>query len=149
MTDTAAPKPASVASWKKARKHNILCPSGVRVDIVIPDLPRMIEAGNIPQHLLDAALGVATDAESKPSADLIKQQREFSDVLVMLTVEEPKLSEADLPDIPFEDRELIVALATRQRDIDAEGEHIGGLMKSDKFRKFRGFSEFDETVEGA
>lgn len=140
----------SLSGWKKAAKHTVLCPSGARVGIRIPDLPAMIEAGEIPQHLLDAALGVAGSGEdAKPSVELIKQQREFTDRLVLLTVTEPKLSEADVADVPYEDKEFLVSIATRQRDLDAEGEHIAGLTKSEKFRRFRGLGEFDPNVEGA
>lgn len=147
--DTQDNKAVSLSGWKKAATHNVLCPSGSRVGIRIPDLPAMIEAGEIPQHLLDAALGVAGDADSKPSVELIKQQREFTDNLVLLTVVEPKITPADVRDIPYEDKEFIVSVATRQRDLDAEGEHIAGLTKSEKFRRFRGLGEFDPTLEGA
>ena len=138
----------TAAGWKKNRNHEVLCPSGTRIVIRIPDLPALIEAGSIPQHLLDAALGVANDPDTKPTVELIKQQREFTDVLTALTVVEPKLSETDIPEIPFEDKEFIVAVATRQRDLDVEGEHIGGLTKSEKFRRFRSLGEFSENVEG-
>lgn len=141
------PKATSVAQWKKAATHYPLCPSGARVGIRIPDLPAFIEAGQIPQHLLDVALGVVSGDE-KPSIDLVKSQREFTDRLVMLTVVEPKLEEADLAEIPFEDKDFIVAVATRQRDLDAEGEHLAGLTKSEKFRRFRRLGEFDSDVEG-
>ena len=147
--DTQDTKAVSLSGWKKAATHNVLCPSGSRVGIRIPDFPAMIEAGDIPQHLLDAALGVAGDADAKPSVELIKQQREFTDNLVLLTVVEPKITPADVGDIPYEDKEFIVSVATRQRDLDAEGEHIAGLTKSEKFRRFRGLGEFDPTLEGA
>jgi hypothetical protein len=141
-------KPVSLAGWKKNAVHTILCPSGSYVKVRVPDLPALIEAGQIPQHLLDAAIGVATGQEDvKPSIDLVKQQREFTDKVVELSVVEPKLSEADLPDVPFEDKELIVAIATRQRDFDAEGSHIAGLDKSSKFRRFRGIDGGDQDVE--
>lgn len=139
-------KAVSAAGWKKSAYHNIMCPSGARVVIRIPDLPRMIELGEIPQHLLDAAIGVAGDTESKPSVELIKQQREFTDLLTASVVVEPKLAPTDIPDLPYEDKEFLVAVATRQRDLDAEGEHIGGLMKSEKFRRFRQFREFDAAL---
>ena len=142
--------PTTLSGWKKAALHYPLCPSGVRVGIRIPDLPALIEAGDIPQHLLEAALGVASSGEpTKPSIELIKQQREFTDTLVQLTVVQPVLKEDDLADLPYEDKEFIVAIATRQRDIDAEGEHIAGLSKSERFRRFRGLGEFDPTLEGA
>lgn len=137
----------TTAGWKKSRDHEVLCPSGSRIVIRIPDLPALIEAGSIPQHLLDAALGVAGNPDTKPTLDLIKQQREFTDVLTSLTVVEPKLTESDIPEIPFEDKEFIVAIATRQRDLDAEGEHISGLSKSEKWRRFRGVGEFSSDVE--
>lgn len=141
-------KAVSLAAWKKAASHYPLLPSGVRVGIRIPDLPALIEAGQIPQHLLDVALGIAGGEETKPSVELIKTQREFTDKLVQLTVVEPSLSEADLADIPFEDKDFIVAVATRQRDLDAEGEHLAGLTTSDKFRRFRRLGEFDSDVAG-
>lgn len=139
----------TAAGWKAAATHEVLCPSGFRVKIRIPNLPAMIEAGELPQHLLDAALGVARGGDAaEPSIDLIKKQREFTDHLVMKSVIEPTIEPADLREIPFEDMEFIVQIATRQRDLDAEGEHIGGLTKSEKFRKFRGLGEFDPNVEG-
>jgi len=138
----------TVAGWKKAAVHEVCCPSAVRVKIKIPDLPALIEAGAIPQHLLDAAVGLASGADTTPTVDLIKKQREFTDKIVQITVVEPKLTDEDLKGIPYEDKEFIVSVATRQRDIDVEGEHIAGLTASAKFRKFRGLGEFDEDVEG-
>ncbi len=138
----------TLAGWKKAALHYPLLPSGSRVGIKIPDLPRLIETGAIPQHLLEAALGVVNAENEKPTKELIVQQREFTDTLVQLTVVEPKLSPADMEDVPFEDKEMIVAFATRQRDLDAEGEHLAGLTTSEKFRKFRQLGEFDPIVEG-
>ena len=150
MTEVTDTKTLSAAGWKKNAVHTPLLPSGSRVKLKIPDLPRLIETGKIPNHLLDAALGVASNGEdTKPSKELITQQREFTDTLVMLTVVEPKLTEEDMDDIPYEDKEMIVAFATRQRDLDAEGEHLAGLTTSAKFRKFRYLGEFDPAVEGA
>ncbi len=151
MTEVPVQQAVSTSGWKKAAKHFVLCPSGVRVGIKIPNLAAMIEAGEIPNHLLEAALGAAGDAAvaKTPTKEMIVQQREFTDVLTMLTVVEPKLTQADLPDLPFEDKEFLVAVAMRQRDVDAEGEHIGGLSTSEKFRRFRGLGEFDQDLEGA
>ena len=83
-----------------------------------------------------------------PSKEAIAKQREFTDVLTKLTVVTPKLSDADLSAVPFEDKEFLVEIATRQRDLDAEGNHIGGLQKSADFRRFRGLDGSDEDVEG-
>jgi len=148
MTDQAAPKPASKTAWKQAAVHYPLMPSGVRVGIRIPDLPALIENGTIPQNLLDVALEVAGGNVETPTKELIIQQREFTDLLVQTMVVNPKLTDADMPDVPFEDKELLVAIGTRKRDIDAEGEHIAGLSSSEKFRRFRGLGEFDPTLAG-
>jgi hypothetical protein len=148
MSNTEETAPVSVSAWKKAAKHVVKCPSGVDVGIRIPDLPALIEAGEIPQNLLDAALGAASGSDERPSKELIIQQREFTDRLVQLTVIEPKLTEADVSEVPYEDKEFLVAVATRQRDLDAEGKHIAGLDKSERFRRFRRLGEFEPDVEG-
>jgi hypothetical protein len=139
---------ATLADWTAAASHYPLLPSGVRVGIRIPDLPALIEAGQIPQHLLDVAIGIAQGDDEKPSIDLIKTQREFTDKLVQLTVVEPKLDDESVKNIPFEDKDFLVSIATRQRDLDAEGEHLAGLTKSSKFRRFRRLGEFSEDVSG-
>jgi hypothetical protein len=154
-TAPAPQKATTAAAWKKAAVHNILVPSGVRVDIKIPDLPALIEAGTIPQHLLDTALGVArqqAQVEEEPDPakikELIAHQREFTDTLTALTVVNPKISVEEAHDLPYEDREMLVAIGTRVRDLDAEGEHIAGLTTSERFRRFRELGEFRPTLEG-
>jgi hypothetical protein len=151
-------KAATLAGWKKAGVHYPLLPSGTRVGIRVPDLANMIETGAVPNHLLSAALGLAkaqVDEEKKvPTPEELTenaaQDREFTDLLVLASVVEPKLSEDDVKPggIPVEDKQFIVAIATRQRDLDAEGEHIAGLTSSEKFRRFRRLGEFDEAVAG-
>lgn len=151
MTDTAdTQKAATATAWKKAAVHYPLLPSGVRVGIRIPNLPALIEAGEVPQHLLDAALGQAATADvpKAPTKEEIVHQREFTDFLVKYTVVDPKLTDADVKEVPTEDKEFLVALATRTRDLDAEGEHIAGLTKSENFRRFRELGEFSPTLAG-
>lgn len=145
--DEAGPKATTAAQWKKSAVHYPLLPSGTRIGLKIPDLPALIEAGQIPQHLLDAAIGVAGGTTpDAPTKELIAQQREFTDLVVQISVVDPKLTDADVKDVPYEDKELIVSLATRQRDLDAEGEHIAGLSTSEKFRRFRGLGEFNSPL---
>lgn len=148
-TNNPNTKAVSLDEWVDAATHYPLLPSGKRVGIKIPDLPTLIEAGSIPQHLIDVAIGVASGSQdTTPSMDMIKLQREFTDVLVQLTVVEPALSDETVKRIPFEDKDFIVAIATRARDLDAEGEHLAGLSTSEKFRRFRGLGEFNTDVEG-
>ena len=143
-------KAVTLADWKKAKDHTIRLPSGVYVDVAIPDLAKMIESGEIPQNLLDAALAAtgASERDDAPTKEFILQERQFANRLVQATVSKPKLSEDEVDEIPFEDKVLIVEVATRQRDLDAEGNHIGGLQKSSDFRKFRGLDGFESSVEG-
>lgn len=150
-------KATTASGWKKAGLHTVVTHTGEIIKLKIPDLPRLIEAGEFPQHLLDAALSAAGEqtevAESTPKSteeliERIKQQREFSDKLVELTVVEPKLTSADIPDIPFEDRDFVVSVALRLREFDAEGNQIAGLDRSQRFRTFRGIDGVGADVEG-
>lgn len=137
----------SKAAWKKNAVHTIVTHSGSVVRVRIPDLAKLIEVGTIPQNLLDVAMGVAMDPQAKPGRELMATQREFTDLVTMVTVVEPKIEEADVADIPYEDKEMLVEIATRNRNLDAEGSHIAGLDKSEKYRRFHRVGEFSPTVE--
>lgn len=147
-------KPVSLANWKKSALHLPLLPSGSRVEIKIPDLAAMIEGGEIPQHLLEAALELISVNEQpnkpEPTMDerlaMIRRNKEFMDHMVVHTVTNPVITPEVLPSLPQEDKEMLVLWATRQIDWDAEGEHIAGLSKSEKFRRFRKLGEFNETL---
>lgn len=143
---STAPTVASKAGWKKNAKHSICLPSGTWVEIVVPDLARLIETDQIPQNLLDAALKAAgRGGDGQMTKEAIIQEREFTDKLVQITVVTPALTTEDLHEIPYEDKVMLVEISTRQRDLDAEGNHIGGLHTSERWRRFRGF----EPVESA
>lgn len=150
MSEKASPEVTSLAAWKKAKFHNILLPSGVRVEIQIPDLAALIAAGEIPQNLLDAALEAAGESGRKrkqPDKEFYERESEFTDRLVQIAVTKPKLTDDEVKDIPFEDKVLISEIATRRIDFDAEGSHIAGLDTSEKFRKFRGLDKFESAIE--
>lgn len=145
-----APKKIDKATWKKQRRHTIKLPSGFEVEIEVPNLPQLVKTGQLPNDLVSQALGIVQ--AGKLSAEAIAEQAEFYAKLVLVTVKSPELVEADIigdDTIPFEDVEMIVEIATRQRDMDAEGNHLGGLHLSKKWRQFRGFPDLDEDVEGA
>jgi hypothetical protein len=65
---------------------------------------------------------------------------------VILTVVEPKITIDDVPELPYEDIEMLAELATRQRDLDAVGNHIGGLHEVEAFRTFRGLGAADSPL---
>jgi hypothetical protein len=151
MSTTAAPerKAGTKGAWKKAAVHTVTLESGFVVDIRLPDLPKMIEAGAIPQSLIDVAIDVATNRkQERPSPEIVKQQREFTDLVVLKSVVSPEITAEDLSDIPFEDKEMIVEFATRQRIFDAEGHHLAGLEASEDFRRFHRIGEFDPALAG-
>lgn len=131
----------TLAGWKKAKRHTVALPSGYEVEVEIPNLPLMVKMGTIPNHLLDAALGAIE--RQQVTSELIKEQSDFFELLVSTMVKEPELSVEEVREIPFEDVELLVEIGTRQRDVDAVGNHIGGLHKSAEWRQFRGFEDRD------
>lgn len=143
------PKVSSKKDWKARKRHYPTLPSGVVVGIEIPDLPNLVKAGAIPNELIDTAISVASGR--KPTRDDIVQQADFYNKLCALTVVEPEdVTEADFAagEVPFEDKEMLVEFATRQRDLDAIGHHLAGLDKVKDFRTFRGIFGSDEDVEG-
>lgn len=143
------PKATTKAAWKKSKRHYITLPSSVVVGVEIPDLPNLVKAGAIPNELIDTAIAVASGR--KPTREDIEQQADFYNKLCALAVVEPEdVTEADFAsnDFPFEDKEMLVEIATRQRDLDAIGHHIGGLEKVKDFRTFRGIFGSDEGLEG-
>lgn len=144
MSDTV-----TAAQWKKLKTHTITLPSSAVVDIEIPDLPSLVKTGAIPNELVDIAIGVANG--KKVTREDIVQQADFYNKLCAITVVSPAVSEEDFASgaVPFEDKELIVELATRQRDLDACGHHIGGLERVSAWRSFRGLSYGYEDVEGS
>lgn len=149
MAATAERK-TSLTKWKAAAIHDdVTLPSGIKVSIKIPDLPALIEAGQIPNELVDLAVSVAQGGRNVPSgSELVGKQIEFTKKIVAETVIEPKITEEDVATLPVEDRELLVNLATRATDVDAAYNHIGGLHKQAQFRAVRGLPDSDESVEG-
>lgn len=141
-TATNDKKPVTLAGWKKAKTHVITLATGTEVEIQIPNLPELVSSGEFPNHLVDTAISVAS-GDTKVTADEIKSQAEFYRHLVVKTVVSPTLTVEDVADIPFEDIELLAAIATRQRDVDALGHHIAGLDKNEDWRRFRGVDYLD------
>lgn len=138
----------SKAAWKKSAVHQVTLESGTVVKIKLPDLPRLIESGAIPQSLMDVAVAAATGRQTKADPERVKEIREFTDLVVLKTVVEPVLSPEDLIEIPTEDKEMIVEFANRTRVFDAEGHHLAGLEASEDFRRFHRLGEFDPALAG-
>lgn len=133
-------------AWKAAGTHDITLPSNTQVKIRVPNLPTLVKTGQLPNALVAEALTTIQSGEL--TAEVISQQAEFYNKLVVASVVDPAVTEEDVPELPFEDVEMIVEIATRQRDTDALGHHIAGLHTSKDWRKFRGLEDFYPDVEG-
>lgn len=133
--------------WKDAKVHAVVLNSGVEVDITIPNLPLMIKTGQIPNDLVELALGVM-QGTVKVTAEMTAEQADFFAMLVSKIVVDPPVEPEDYADLPYEDVEMLVEIGTRQRDLDALGRHIGGLHTSAEFRRFRSLDGFDTPLEG-
>lgn len=139
---------SGVSAWKAKRAHTVTLPSGFEVEIVIPNLPQLVKTGQLPNDLVSKALGLVQ--AGKLTAEAIAEQADFYSQLVQRTVKTPALAHDDIvgdDPIPFEDVEMIVEFATRQRDVDAIGNHLGGLHTVKEWRQFRGYATGDEDVE--
>lgn len=146
----AAPQPVATGDeWAAAKRHYVVLPSGVTVGIEIPDLPELIAGGKLPNELIDIAVQVAQGNAAGVTREAIEGQPEFYRHIVKLTVKEPKVSDTLYDKLPFEDKEMIVEIATRQRDLDALYQHIGGLHTSRRWATFRGLDDGDEALAGA
>lgn len=145
-------KPTSLAQWEKQGVHTITTHSGAVVEIRLPDIVQLIESGVIPQHLLETATRVANAAQTgnvpEVSLEQLMQQRDFVNAVTVAALVTPKVTDETVNKVPIEDRELITQIATRARDRDAVGDHIGGLHESEKWRRFRQVGEFDPALAG-
>jgi hypothetical protein len=132
-------------AWKKARVHaGLTLPSGTTVDVEIPNLPKMLKSGTMPNELIDVALEYQN--EERVTREMMEQTWDFIKFIVPLTVKDPEITGDDVEDLPIADVEMIASWATRSSDFDAIGHHLGGLEKSEDFRNFRGITTIDEAL---
>ncbi len=149
---TAAPKPGNKSAWKKAGVHTVTLPSGFVAEIRIPNLAQMAKAGELDNDLLQYAIPgkPADEAEEKTpeqKKENLAKLADFHAWLVSQTLVTPELTpEEVIATVPTPDLEVLVELASRRRDMDVTGHHIGGLEASADFRKFRGIDGGDEDI---
>jgi hypothetical protein len=160
MTTTEVERPsvrktATKTSWLKSGTHTITTYTGHVIKIKYPNLALMMRIGLIPTHLRAtavkvakgevttsgaAALGVGEDLaepEGDEAYEEILRVVELMDLLIAEMVVEPKLSQEDIDAMPGEDRDLLLAIANRERDVDAAGVRLGvePLSRWDTFRE--------------
>lgn len=158
-TETAAPEPEAppergpravktAGAWKQANTHpDVTLPSGAVVTIKLPNILKMVSAGEIPNPLIPVAIKSTEGQEV--TEQVIRDSWDFTKFLVPLMMVEPTIVESDVEDLPIEDVTMLVGLANRSNDLDAIGQHIGGLDTVQRFREFRGILGVDEILERA
>lgn len=134
----------SKTQWVKNKVHTVKLSSGTQVEIQLPNLPELVKGGNLPNKLLEVATKRLQQQDI--TAELISDLADFNRYLVAKTVVKPEIAEEDVPNIPYEDVEMIVAFANRERDVDAVGHHIAGLEVDEDFRRFRGLPDSQEGL---
>ena len=136
-------KAATKTGWFKAKRHEgVTLPSGTVVTLQLPNLSLMLKTGQLPNGLVEAAVAqqnaVANNREI--TREMIENQWDYYAFLVSKTVVEPTISAEEVAEIPAEDIEMLVEIATRQRDMDAVYRHLSGLDTQESFRRFRGLA---------
>lgn len=138
-------------AWKKAKIHTVTLPSGAVVQITIPNLSQMAKAGELDNELIQYAVPSAAEALEEPTPEQKKANltklADFHAWLVSKTLVDPALTPEEVPTVvPTPDLEVLVELASRRRDMDVVGHHIGGLEVSAEFRKFRGIDSSESDI---
>lgn len=151
---SSTPTIATKDTWQQAGVHTVTLPSGVAVKIHIPDLAEMAKSGELDNDLLAYAVPVRPkpgDEDKEPTPEEKRENltklADFHDWLVSHTLVDPVLTPEEVgKTVPTPDKEVLVELASRRRDMDVTGHHIGGLEVSADFRKFRGIDGSDEDI---
>jgi hypothetical protein len=151
-------KTTAKSSWLKSGLHTITLHSGAVVKIRYPNLALMIRLGLVPTQLRTVAMKVAKgeinmvgggigedmpDDKSDEAFEELGKLVELLDMLVMQMVAEPELTQEDVDQMPAEDRDMLLAIANRERDVDAVGRRLGvePLDRWDTFRHFHKCAE--------
>ena len=137
MNDTApqTQTPSALEAWRGAGVHTVTLASNTQVKIKLPNLPALLKGGEIPNPLVEVALNFSGQAP-KITPELIASQVDFSRFLISKTGVEPAITPDDVASLPYEDQEMLMEFATRQRDIDAAGRHMAGVEVADEFSTF-------------
>lgn len=148
QTDEGALKPISKTAWKKVKTHTATLPSGAVVKLTLPNLGALLKSGNIPNELVDAAIGF--QQAEKITREMLEESFEWVAFILPRTVVEPTITEEEVrnDELPSQDLEMLAAFVARTLDIDAVGHHLGGLETNRDFRRFRDLLTIDEIAEG-
>lgn len=144
-TDSPPESLGSAAALKKQAVHEgITLPSGAVVTIKLPNINKMIRAGELPNELVEAA--IQSQGEEKITREMVEREWDFIEYIVPLTLVKPKVTAEDVAEIDPNDAAMIAAFAARRIDTDAVGHQLGGLETQASFRKARGLVSLDEAL---
>lgn len=147
-TERGPQKVTSAEAWKSIRVHrDVYLPSGAIVDIQLPNIEKMIASGELPNPLVQAALEQRDASEITP--ELLERTWQFTQHIVPQMVVTPPISEEDVKELPVEDLAMLASFANRTNDMDALGQHLGGLDTVRRFRENRGLLSLNEIFEDA
>lgn len=134
------------AAWTKKKVHSdITLPSGMVVDITIPNLAALIKADALPNDLLSVATKAAVKQEVPD--DLFQQMDDLNTFLVSKSLVAPEITADEVNTVvPAEDIDMLVSFATRRIDVDAVGHQLAGLETVPSFRRFRGLDALDPDL---
>lgn len=137
---------SSVDAWKKRGVHEgVTLPSGAVVTLRLPNIPNMVKTGTLPNPLLEAAM--QQQGAEKITKEVVESTADYVKFIIPQMLIDPQVSEDDVPELPYEDIELLIAFANRSTDIDAAYRQLGGLDKLDRFREARGIWAAAEADE--
>ncbi len=146
-------------AWAKRSLHTIGLPSGQQVKVKIPNLAQVLRDDALPNRLKAAAAQqlmasidpVATGEAMRSASDeeriamVTDAQDLYLHVAAGMLVEPEGVTTEDFTDgsLPYEDAELLIAIAQRERDTDARGVRLGvePLSRWEAFRREHGCSE--------
>lgn len=152
----------SVEQWKQKGVHQATLTTGAEVSIRIPNLAQLVKHDAIPESLRAAALREISTDGMHDHATLTREEvgalYQLYEFLVVEMLVDPKLAppvfemhpkeegseelvevcvdRGDVEHLPAEDLDLLIALATRQRNTDALG-RVLGVMPLSRLATFR------------
>src|SRR5687767_8881236 len=123
MTEPKQTK-TTINKWKQAKRHSVTLPSGVTVEIELPNIQFLLKTGQIPNSLVQIVTKASTDPNFRITPEVLAEQWDYTSFLVSKTVVEPSITAEEVAELPSEDVEMIVDFALRNRDFDAVGHHL-------------------------
>lgn len=140
-------QPKDAAGWKARAVHYATLPSGTIVSFTLPNIAYLIKTGKMPNPLVDSAIKLQN--AKQVTREILEDTWDFAEWVIPEMVRAPSIDDADLPELPAEDIEMLAAFANRSIDTDAVGHQLGGLETVKSFREARGIFTSDENLLGS